>query len=218
MMKGAIIIPARKNSKRLKGKNKKLLNGIPLIEYSLKYAVQFSDLDIIVSSDDKEILNIGKKYTNILELREDYLADDHTSILEVLKSISLKFDYDYYILLQPTNPLRPPDLINEAIALYNNNKLNVISISILKEKFGKLLNNSFEPINYSFGERSQDLKEDFFIEDGLIYLFSQSSIKSNQLLISPNNVIVTQKNFPLIDIDTIEDFLFAEFIIKNHGT
>ena len=61
------IIPARKNSKRLPGKNIKELGGIPLFMHSVNYARANSNIidEIVITTDDPEIMNIAEK-ENIL--------------------------------------------------------------------------------------------------------------------------------------------------------
>ena len=120
-MRYKIIIPARANSKRLPGKNMKLLGQKPLIQYSIDFALNnFPNNDIWVNSDDQEVLEFAKQKGIKTLLRPDNLATDHIATVDVLK-----FQIDYFknqniscdaiILLQPTNPLRKDDLLRLAI-------------------------------------------------------------------------------------------------------
>ena len=74
-----IIIPARANSKRLPGKNVKLLAGKPLIEFSIDYALNnFSPNEVWINSNDLKVIELARnKGVNILE-RPEYLAKDNT--------------------------------------------------------------------------------------------------------------------------------------------
>lgn len=71
-------VPARAGSKRIKGKNNKLLNGIPLFEYSVNIAKESKYIDeIIVSTDSYAILERAHKMGCIKNsLRPDYLSGD----------------------------------------------------------------------------------------------------------------------------------------------
>ena len=65
-MKLLCIIPARKNSKRLKNKNILKLNGKLLIEWTIILATKINFFKkIIISTDDSKILNLKKKYSNV---------------------------------------------------------------------------------------------------------------------------------------------------------
>ena len=75
-----VLIPARKNSKRLKNKNKKLLLNKPLISHSIEYALNyFSNDQIWVNSDDHELKDIAKKYNINFYDRKKELAEDETT-------------------------------------------------------------------------------------------------------------------------------------------
>ena len=58
-----VVIPARKNSKRIKGKNLRILNGKPLISHSIEYALKYIDKkNIWVNTDDQLVIDLAKKY------------------------------------------------------------------------------------------------------------------------------------------------------------
>ena len=57
------IIPARKRSKRLKGKNIRSLYGIPLVEWTMRQAYQSETLtDVIVATDSKKVASLGRMF------------------------------------------------------------------------------------------------------------------------------------------------------------
>jgi len=99
-----IIIPARANSKRLPGKNMKILGGKPLIQHSIDFALKnFSNKDIWVNSDDREILEFANTKGIMTLLRPDELAADFSSTVDVLK------DSDALVLLTEWKEFRSPD-------------------------------------------------------------------------------------------------------------
>ena len=80
------IIPARKGSIRLRNKNRKILKGIPLINWSINTAknIKFLD-DIIITTDDKKILNNLKKNKFVKTLfRPGRLAKNSTEMIDVI--------------------------------------------------------------------------------------------------------------------------------------
>ena len=118
------VILARGKSKRLPGKNLKKINGKPLIAYTILSALNCKYLDeIIVSSDDKKILKVSKKYgANILK-RPKHLATDKAKTSDTLIHVIQKnLTFDYVILLQPTSPLRNENHIHDAINLLEKKK------------------------------------------------------------------------------------------------
>ncbi len=129
-----IVIPARKNSKRLKNKNFKDFHGFPLFEWSiaaglfLKHQLGGSrKISVICSSDDHQILDlIKKKYiSNVYAIqRSAKLSDDKAILSDVIidcihrladEGMICVDDYlgGSFILLQPTSPIRlKTDLVN----------------------------------------------------------------------------------------------------------
>lgn len=215
------IIPARGNSKRLPGKNTKFLGGFPLLVHSIKYAQQFSFIDdIYVTTDDAEIKKVALAFGAKVIDRPSEISGDFEPTVSALKHVleSLRDDIENVILLQPTNPLRPNNLLEEAFELFlNSNSDSLFTVSRNHDKLGKIVNNQFEPFNYKIGQRSQDL-EPLFFENGLLYISKANLIK--------NDIIISEKAFPLevnhifakVDIDTQEDFDFAEYLFNKEIT
>ena len=64
-MKILSIIPARAGSKRLLGKNKLILGGKPLIEWTIEASKNIHEIcDILVTSDDLDVMKIAKEIGN----------------------------------------------------------------------------------------------------------------------------------------------------------
>jgi N-acylneuraminate cytidylyltransferase len=217
-----ILIPARKNSKRLKGKNKRMLLGKPLISHSIEYALNnFSKNQIWVNSDDIEIKDITDSYEVNFYKRDDNLALDETSTNSVVFDfckylISKKIKFKNVITLQPTNPIRSEGLLVDCIKKYeNSNRNSLMTVSTLHKKFGAIRDENYHPMNYKIGQRHQDL-DDLFYENGLIYISSKHAI------INLNNYIsedvfpyLTSEIGSMIDIDFEIDLKYAELILKN---
>ena len=212
------IIPARGNSKRLPGKNTKFLGGIPLLAHSIKYAQQFSFIDdIYVSTDNLEIKKVAVQFGAKVIDRPAEISGDFEPTVSALKHVleSLTYEVENVILLQPTNPLRPENLLEEAFQLFlNSNADSLFTISRNHDKLGKIVNDKFEPFNYTIGQRSQDL-EPLFYENGLLYI-SKANLIKNDIIISENALpFEVNHTFAKVDIDTQEDFDYAVFLL-NH--
>ena len=76
------IVPARKGSKGIKNKNIVLLKKVPLVEHTLKFAKKIKNkFDIVLSSDSKKILKIGRKYNFICdEIRPKKLFNPYNPV------------------------------------------------------------------------------------------------------------------------------------------
>ena len=217
------IIPARGGSKRFPGKNIFPFAGKPLIAHSIEYSKQ-SDLVIstFVSTDSQEIKDVALEYSAIVIDRPKELGGDFVSSAEVMKNavkqlLNLGIGFDYVILLQPTNPLRPKGLIEKAVKLMETHRSrSLFTVSRCDKKLGKIVNSSFLPWNYQFGQRSQDM-EPLYFENGLLY------ITHKELLLE--GIIMNTESFPLevnhifgdVDIDTKDDLAYGEYIYKHYN-
>lgn len=215
-MKTIAIIPARGGSKRLPNKNILDLNGIPLIAHSILFAQKNSAyIDAVyVSTNDEKIKQIALQYgANVID-RPESLSGDLEPTVSSLKHVLESIDYEVenVVLLQPTNPLRPANLVKEAFEIFLLNKCNsLFTVSQNHYKLGKIANNKFIPFNYNIGQRSQDL-EPLFFENGLLYIIKAKSILKNNIITDEAFPFIINHIFAAIDIDTQEDFDYASYL------
>ena len=212
-----IIIPARGGSKRLPGKNIKNLAGKPLLAYSIEYAQQYIEGDVLVSTDDEKVAQIAQKYRAEVQLRPHHLALDNTPTIDVLKQVLLAVDkeYDFVVLLQPTNPLRPENLFQEAWSLLQKEgESSLLTVSLNQHKLGKINCNRFQPYTYQFGQRSQDL-DPLYYENGLLYIATVSLVKSGVLMDKNSLAMPIDHPYATVDIDDEMDWQWAEFLIQK---
>lgn len=219
-MKSIIIIPAREGSKRLPGKNLKLLAGKPLIVYSLDYAkINANDnIDIVVTTNDHKIKTFARSEgVQVIDRPEEISKDDSTTV-SALKHVlqNINGSYENVILLQPTNPLRPSYLLNEALEIFSKgNYESLMTVSLNDKKLGKIEGDRFIPYTYKMGQRSQDL-EPLYFENGLLYITKSEIVLKNQILGANNYPMIIDHPFASVDIDTQEDMNYAEFIAKTY--
>ncbi|WP_269237472.1 cytidylyltransferase domain-containing protein [Flavobacterium flavigenum] len=219
-MKTIAIIPARGGSKRLPQKNIKLLGGIPLIAHSILYAQANSDVidDIYVSTDDDEIkkaaLQFGAKVVN----RPKSLSGDFEPTVSAVKDVLQQLDevIENVILLQPTNPLRPESLLKKSFQYYQEKKQDsLFTVTKSHQKFGKIANEKFIPFNYEIGQRSQDL-DPIFYENGLLYISKSKLIFEDKIISEDAFPFLVDSILANVDIDTQEDFDYAEYLYNKY--
>lgn len=215
-----VLIPARKNSKRLPAKNKRILDGMPLFMHSVHYAINegFDKDDIIVSTDDEDISAIADEFGVIVHKRSEQYSGDLTSSGDVLKNVwqQLQLFGNNSILLQPTNPLRPKELLRDSIRMFEDTRAkSLYSVSVLNEKVGYRDEESrFSPINFQLGQRSQDMQKLFF-ENGLVYITSPDLIDEARVHDLESRTFLVDSICASVDIDDMNDFFWAEFVLKQ---
>lgn len=137
-----ITICARGGSKGIPGKNIKLLNGRPLIDYTIQVAKQFKqkfqNVDIQLSTDSEEIVKVAESCRLKSDYRRpDYLAGDTVGKIDAIKDVLLwkeKTDhcrFDYILDLDVTSPLRNLQDLSESFEIIqkNDNAINLFSVS-----------------------------------------------------------------------------------------
>ena len=220
MNKYLIIIPARKNSKRLEKKNISDLNHIPLIEHTIKFANNFKknntiETEIIVTTDIIELQELCLKYNIKFHKRKNELCSDEVHTIDVLVDVLENYEKNTtVILLQPTSPIREEETLNNMIKLFNQKNDTVICVEkINNPRYGKIKNDIYIPLNYKIGERSQEI-EDIYRENGNIYIYDINTLLNNKLY--KNNFFVYNiSDNESIDIDYKNDLILANEIIKN---
>lgn len=124
------IIGARGGSKSIPGKNVIDLGGFPLIAYSIAAAKLSKYIDrVVVSTDDKEIAQVAKKYgAEVPFMRPKEFATDTSTDIEFVKHFldwlkeNEDMTPDYIVHLRPTTPLRGPKIVDEAIEKLDGSK------------------------------------------------------------------------------------------------
>ncbi|KAF2081184.1 acylneuraminate cytidylyltransferase family protein [Flavobacterium sharifuzzamanii] len=220
MNKTIAIIPARGGSKRIPQKNIKLLGDLPLIVHSIIYAKENKAIidEVYVSTDDPEIkkvaLQFGVKVIDRPESISGDLEPTASALKHVLENIDSK-EIENVVLLQPTNPLRPDNLLREAFEKFQmENRDSLFTVSRNHQKFGKISDNKFIPFNYTFGQRSQDL-EPLYFENGLLYITKKALIL-NDIIISENALPFEVNHiFAQVDIDTQDDLDYAKYLCQK---
>lgn len=219
------IIPARSGSKGLKDKNIKMMNGKPLIAYTIE-AAQNSKIfeDIIISTDSEKYAEIAKKYGgSVPYLRDKKLANDNAKssdvILDILNRIEKK--YDSFIMLQPTSPLRTEKNIIEAYKMYLEKKANsVVSVCEMEHSplWANILNEERRMDSFLKGidvNKNRQELETYYRINGALYIANVEYFKKYQDFYYKDSYAYIMEKENSIDIDDELDFKIAEYLIKN---
>lgn len=221
------IIPARAGSKGIKNKNIIDLSGKPLIAYSIEAALKSKYIDrIVVSTDGGNIAKISKEYgAEVPFIRPKSLATDTSKSIDVVlhcidELVKKNENYDYVILLQPTQPLRQSFHIDEAIELiYRKKENSLVSVCKVKEhpslmrelNLDGTMNNI---VSLSSDTRRQDFKE-IFIVNGAIYINKINNELNKDTILNDNKIAYLMEEKYSIDIDEILDVKIANLMLKD---
>ncbi len=220
------IIPARGGSKGLPGKNIKKLLGKPMIAYTIEEALKSEYIsDVIISTDCADIEKVAVTYgAKSLFLRPEHLASDSAKAIDnyiyTVERLNTEFNYkiEDFIVLQPTSPLRKVEDIDGAIKLFKDKNADSV-ISYTEEhhpvEWHKYITDEgkFENIFEEKLLNRQDIKPSYF-PNGAVMVFKYDLIKENKYY-SEKSFAYIMPRFRSIDVDTIEDFKYIEFLLKD---
>lgn len=219
------IIPARGGSKGVPRKNIRLVDGQPLISYTIEKAKESKLLtDVIVSTDSDEIIKVANSYQcnslkrNIKNAQDTSKIED--TLIEVITSLQTK--YDLIILLQPTAPIRESEDIDSVIQMFlEDTSLEcVISVVELEDIHpARMYHVTEDRLMLSLDEkleskRRQDL-EPVFLRNGAIYAVKTTSFLKEKKIMLPNKKAYVMPESKWANVDTERDLLLTEILIKE---
>jgi N-acylneuraminate cytidylyltransferase len=222
MKKILAIIPARGGSKGIPKKNIKVINGRPLIFWSIKSAIDAGFFDVVVSTDSEEIADIAiKSGATVHELRAKELSEDETPTEPVLLDTYTKYylnsSIDAIALLQPTSPIRDLVSINGAVQKFrNSNADSLLSVVRTHSYFWKNISSPNSLHSFEFRKRRQDLLEEdiLYRENGSIYITKVNVLMSYKNRLGGKISMYEMSEYESYEIDSMEDFIIVESLMR----
>lgn len=226
-MKNLAIIPARSGSKGLVDKNIKELCGKPLMGYTIEAALKSGEFDtVMVSTDSEKYAEIAKSLgAEVPFLRSTDNSSDKASSWDTVAEVLETFEkegkvFDTFCLLQPTSPLRGAEDIRGAYKTYaEKNAGFVVSVCELEH-----------PLSWC-GSIPEDMSLSGFIDrtgagqrqqmgktyrlNGAIYIADIEEFSKDRFLYREGSYAYVMSTRNSIDIDTIEDFEYARFLMEK---
>jgi len=219
------IIPARGGSKGIPKKNIVLLNGKPLLAYTIEAAIEsMVAREIFVSTDSEEIAEVSKKCGIKVIMRPAEISHDTAStesvLIHAIETIHQEYNWvpDYILTLPPTSPLRSAQTIKKFVKYFLS--LNGIYDAMLtltvhrgdfwkKDTFG-----NFVRLFPDAPRRRQD-REPLYLENSAIYITKTESLLSTNSILGNSCTGFVISEIEATDINEPIDLLWAEFLIKH---
>lgn len=225
-MRTVAIIPARGGSKRITGKNIKYFLGKPIIAYSIEAALKSNIFDrVIVSTDSDEIADVAIKYGAEVPFKRPAEISGDLALFEDVIFHALSFvknyngKYQYACFIYPTAPMLKPEFITSGLNLIRHERLHsVFSVTSYSFPiFRSLKINKYGCVKLIWPEycdiRSQDLPEAYH-DAGQFYWLDIDSFLKNKTIYAKTSKPVIIPRYLVQDIDTEEDWLYAEKLYK----
>ena len=227
-MNNLAIIPARSGSKGVIDKNIRLINGKPLISYSIRAAIDSGMFDeVMVSTDSEKYARIAKECgASVPFLRSKENAGDHTSSWDAVREVLKKYEesgrvFDTIALLQPTSPLRESkDIIGGYKLFHEKNADSVIGVCEVDHSplFCNVIGDDLSLDNFVSSEiyttPRQKLPKYYRVNGALYIVRVKENIDIPNLYDNKCYAYIMPQE-KSIDIDTELDFRMAEIIMEE---
>ena len=232
-MKSVAFIPARSGSKRVPHKNIMKLDGHPMIAYSIRAAIDSGVFDsVICATNSKEYAEIAKYYgAEVPFLRSDEISGDNSPDIEWVRWMlnSLQQNdrhYDVFSILRPTSPFRLPETVKRAWNLFTCDSTadSLRAIQKCDQHPGKMwvLDGSrmlplmpFYKNNTPWHSCQYTTLPEVYVQNASLEI-AWTKVALEQKSISGNSVIpFISEGMEGYDINSIQDFLIAEYLISN---
>lgn len=220
------VIPARGGSKRIPRKNVRNFLGKPMLQATIEKIEGFGLFDrIYVSTEDRAIADLAfESGARILE-RDVGLSDDYATTLDVVHSIvrQLEGSYlsknDYVTCIYPVTPLLAYHHLVKALEMLEKTTAGYVfagqdQSGQIGRSFTAKKNGNLEMIFPSHEQmRTQDLPK-IYSDAGLFYMGKVSTWLAKIPIFSPESKFIELGRFESVDIDTEEDWKFAEELFQ----
>ena len=221
------IVTARAGSVGLPGKNYRSLNGKPLLGYALDAGIHSCYIDdVVLTSNCPTCIEIANKAGVMVPfVRPDYLSADAVPSADVIEHTiaylkNMGAEYDLFVLLEPTSPLRDFQDVDSALETMMESKFQaMVSVCAAEDQhpaFMFRLGNSGDLVTWSSDEfktlRRQDVSPAYFLEGSLYISFVNVFIKKRTFCHSKTGGYVVPK-WKSLEIDDIVDFVCVEAIM-----
>lgn len=215
-MKTVAFVPIRLNSKRVIGKNLKMLGGKPLMCYILETLASVKTIDeVYVYCSNEDVIQYLPVDVKFLK-RPDFLDRDETLGKEIYGEFVKTIDADIYILAHTTSPFMKQETVEKALdKIINGNYDSAFSC----EKIQTFTWYKNKPLNYELNDipRTQTI-EPIYVETSAFFMFKKEIWTEHGQRIGFNPYFALVDKIEGVDIDWPEDFEFAEKIIMLYKT
>lgn len=221
-----ILIPAKAASTRVKRKNMQLLGGKPLLQWAIDAAIHSGvDADMLVSTEDEEIEDYVNSVGVEVLVRPRTLAVDPAGVVDVslhaLDVLAKKGrSYNTLIILLPTCPLRTAENVRDAYLLFKSKKFKfLMSVSEYEHTpFAAMKlesNGTLAPYFPEYiGRKSQQMPR-AYRANGAIHILDVASFQKEKSYYAQPLLSFPMPMVNSVDIDTIEDLHYAEYLLTR---
>lgn len=225
------LIPARGGSKRLPRKNIMPLGGKPLLAHTIDAALEACIFDdVIVSSDDDEILKLAAERGADTDRRPDALANDTAKVVEVVEEFLVRTGavdtHKHIVVMLSTCPLRSVSDVQQGIAMYKAGPEGSTLVSVTGYDFPPELSMQHDesshqlkmdrPETYRQTTRSQSFKPSYHPNGGF-YAARVADFLTARTFFTNRMIGYVMPPERSVDIDYLYQFRMAEILLEHQS-
>jgi len=211
------LVPMKGHSERVPNKNIRMLAGKPAFHWIMESLSKSKYInEIVINTDSDEIAKSASDNFKITILeRPDFLLGDMVSIQPLIEYDLSQTNGEYYLQTHSTNPLLKTETIDRAIEAFFAQQEHdaLFSVTSIKTRFywpdGQGINHDPKKLI-----RTQDL-EPIFEENSCLYIFSRETNQKIKNRLGANPMMFPIHKLEAADIDEMEDFYWAEFLLHR---
>ncbi len=216
------LLPIKANSQRVPGKNFRSFAGKPLFAWIVDTLLSIDEIDKVIINTDAsvELEAGGLRPSQRVDLQErpKELCGDTVSMNLILAHDIRQNPADIYLMTHTTNPFLSPATIHRAIKKYSAaHKQGYDSLFTVDPVQMRFYREDASPVNHDPDNllQTQDL-EAWYSENSNLYIFSAESFAKTNARIGKNPIMLPTPKYESVDIDTQEDWYFAEALAHTH--
>jgi CMP-N-acetylneuraminic acid synthetase len=209
------LVPMKGHSERVPNKNINPIAGKPCFHWIVDALSKSKYIkEIVINTDSKEIAQSAKENFEVTVLeRPDFLLGDMVSIQPLIAYDLSQTEGEFYLQTHSTNPLLTTETIDRAIETFFAQKQHdaLFTVTPLKTRFywpdGTGVNHDPKHLI-----RTQDL-DPIYEENSCLYIFSKTTNNLTKNRLGSNPMMLPINSLEAADIDEVEDFYWAEFLL-----
>jgi CMP-N-acetylneuraminic acid synthetase len=210
------IVPMRRDSKRVPGKNTRLLAGKPLYHHIIETLTQAESVgEIVIDTDSDELWeDVAHQFPAVRLLsRPAALADDMASAHEIVRNTVTQLDGAHFLQTHSTNPLLTSRAVDVAASAYFAARPAHDSLFSVTPVHKRFYTTAARPVNHDpLGiVRTQDL-DPLLEENSCLYIFDRETILQRRSRIGEHPLLFRMSPEESVDIDDELDLVIAEAV------
>ncbi len=214
----AAIVPMRHFSRRVPGKNYRVLIDRPLYRYVLDTLLAVPAItEVVVDTDSDTIIqDVEQQLPDVrIVRRPEHLRSEMLVMNDILPHILDEVEADYYLQTHSTNPLLKAETIGEAIAAFLAQRDSYDSLFSVTPRQVRLWTAEGEAVNHDPDNliRTQDL-EPVMEENSCLYIFRRDVFEARHNRIGARPLVFAMDPAESLDVDTELDWQIVEATLR----